>query len=495
MALGGGAATLGVVGWAVAKGEVTNPEVFFSAGSLCLIAALGGVGWLLRRLSADPGRGMEAKECLTDGDRGAGGPPKGGTLTGGPTQGRTLTRGRFREAEKRPRLTLNGLAVRGVARRRTRSLATAALLACGSFIVVAVGINRLDANLHADQRSSGTGGFMLMGESSLPILKDLNTTSGQEFYGLNGRTMTNVSVVPFRVREGDEASCLNLNHAQQPLLWGGNPEALQSRRAFTFASTIRPVPAGQEWLLLHRSSSEAEIPAIGDEASIVWALGKKVGDVLAVQDEAGRGVKLRLVASLANSIVQGKLVIAEEEFLKLYPSQGGYRAFLMDAPTNRVAEVSAELSRQMSDVGLELVPTPRRLAQLNAVQNTYLSTFQVLGGLGLLLGSAGLGVVLLRNVLERRSEFALLLAVGFDKGLVRRQVLTEHIALLLLGLAAGLVAALVSVFPALLAPGASLPLRSLGLTLGGVLVTGLAWTWLAARAAMRGRLLDALRNE
>ena len=33
------------------------------------------------------------------------------------------------------------------------------------------------------------------------------------------------------------------------------------------------------------------------------------------------------------------------------------------------------------------------------------------GGLGLLLGSVGLGVVVLRNVLERRGELALLLAV------------------------------------------------------------------------------------
>ena len=485
--IGSGVATLALVAWAVAKGELANPEIFFSAGTLCLIAALAAVGWLLKRLGADIGRGMEAKECSARGDREQG-HPQVRLLTSSPTKGCV-------DRERRPRLTLTSLAVRGVARRRTRSLATAALLACGSFIVVAVGINRLDANLHADLRSSGTGGFMLMGETSLPVLKDLNTTSGQEFYGLAGKTMTNVSFVPFRVREGDEASCLNLNRAQQPLLWGVTPEALQTRHAFTFARTLRPVPAGQEWSLLHRPPTETEIPAIGDDASIVWALGKKVGDVIEVRDEAGRTVKLRLVGSLANSILQGKLVIAEDEFVKLYPSQGGYRAYLIDAPTNRVTEVSAELSRQMSDVGLEMVPTTRRLAQLNAVQNTYLSTFQVLGGLGLLLGSAGLGVVLLRNVLERRSEFALLLAVGFDKALVRKQVLTEHVALLLLGLAAGLVAALVAVFPALLSPGASLPLRSLGLTLVGALATGLVWTWLAARAALRGRMLETLRNE
>jgi ABC-type antimicrobial peptide transport system permease subunit len=129
------------------------------------------------------------------------------------------------------------------------------------------------------------------------------------------------------------------------------------------------------------------------------------------------------------------------------------------------------------------------------VQNTYLSTFQVLGGLGLLLGSVGLGVVVMRNVLERRSELALLLAVGFRRRAVQMMVMSEHGALLLAGLAVGMVAALAAVLPALLSPGSNVPYGSLALTLGAVLLSGAVWTWLAAAFALRGRLLDALRNE
>lgn len=47
------------------------------------------------------------------------------------------------------------------------------------------------------------------------------------------------------------------------------------------------------------------------------------------------------------------------------------------------------------------------------MQNTYLSTFLVLGGLGVLLGTLGLGAVLLRGVVERRGELALLRELGF----------------------------------------------------------------------------------
>ncbi|MBT5709235.1 MAG: hypothetical protein HOI66_23180 [Verrucomicrobia bacterium] len=129
------------------------------------------------------------------------------------------------------------------------------------------------------------------------------------------------------------------------------------------------------------------------------------------------------------------------------------------------------------------------------MQNTYLSTFQMLGGLGLLLGSIGLGVVVLRNVWERRGEMALLKAVGFRPGALRWLVLSEHAALLIIGLLIGVGAAMIAVIPALVSPGADIPYASLGWTLFAVLTSGLVWTWIAARTSLRGHLLDALRNE
>ena len=127
--------------------------------------------------------------------------------------------------------------------------------------------------------------------------------------------------------------------------------------------------------------------------------------------------------------------------------------------------------------------------------STYITIFQALGGLSLLLGSLGLGVVVLRNVLERRSELAVMQAVGFRKRALRWLVCTEHGLLLLLGLAVGVAAALLAVWPSLNTPGAQMPWASLGWMLAGVLASGLLWTWLAATAALRGHLLSALRNE
>lgn len=387
------------------------------------------------------------------------------------------------------------LAVRNATRKRKRSLATIGLLACGSFLVMSIGVFRLESGAGAAKRSSGTGGFALIGEATHPVVQDLNTQSGRDSFGIDSADLAGVEVVPFRVLDGEDASCLNLNRAQKPRLLGVQPELLAKRGAFTFAKVVEEAPLEDRWLLLKSGKQATVVPAIGDQASIQWALGKKVGDTLDYTDEQGNEFKIRIVASVANSILQGSLLIDESAFIERYPSTSGYRMFLMDAPGEKMEIVSKVLSRALRDFGLEIEPAVRRLAAFNAVQNTYLSTFQVLGGLGLLLGSVGLGVVVLRNVLERRSELALLLAVGFGSNALRWCVLSEHGVLLLLGLCVGAVAAFVAVLPAVIAPGAQLPYVSLTLTLALVLLSGIVWTWVAARFALRGKLLDALRNE
>jgi putative ABC transport system permease protein len=332
---------------------------------------------------------------------------------------------------------------------------------------------------------SGTGGFAFIGESALPIVQDLNTGAGREFFGLDAARLSGVSVVSLRVHDGDDASCLNLNRAQTPRLLGVNPSELQGR--FTFAK-----PA-EDWMMLEKDSEE--IPAIGDDATITWALHKKIGDTINYTDEHGRPFKVRLVGAVANSILQGSLLVAEPAFVRHFPGEAGYRMFLADAPTDRAAAVSGELTRALRDRGLELTPAAEKLNAFDAVQNTYLDTFQVLGALGLLLGSVGLGVVVLRNVLERRGELALLAAVGYSPRVLRRLVVGEHAVLQALGLFLGLLAGLLAVLPSLLSPSTRVSYLPLAATLGLVFVSGLFWTWAAARLALRGELLPALRNE
>ena len=282
--------------------------------------------------------------------------------------------------------------------------------------------------------------------------------------------LAGVAAVALRLREGDDASCRNLNRPQQPRLLGVDPAELGRRGAF----------AG-EWGLLDIAAADGAVPAIGDEATVVWALGKKIGDTLDYPDGHGRTFPIRIVGMIPNSILQGSLVIAEKRFVEHFPDCGGYRVFLIDGLPDGVA-------RTLENQGVTVVLAWRRLAELLEVENTYLAIFQTLGGLGLLLGSVGLAIVVLRNTLERRSELAVLLAVGFRRDTLRWLVVMEHWLVVGLALGVGLLAALVAVGPV---HGGGWPV----VTLVALALGGFGWCWLAAWATMRGSLLSALRNE
>ncbi len=393
------------------------------------------------------------------------------------------------------RLNIFNIGFRNTMRKRTRSITLVGLLACGLFIVFTVGANRLNALKDAERRDSGTGGFALYGESSIPVLYDLNSQKGKTFYGLDAKGLEDVSFVQFRIKEGDDASCLNLNRVSNPQLIGANPEELSKRNAFTFAAMTKDVDPNNPWMVLAKNLPDGTIPAVADLTVIMWGLGKAVGDTLTYMDEKGEAFDCKLVGGLANSIFQGNLIISEKTLIHKYPSSGGYGLFLVDAPPERAADVSKSLTWALLDQGPDLMPASTRLAEFNTVQNTYLSIFLILGSLGLILGSVGLGIVTWRNIHERRGELALLQALGYSKKTVQTILLSEHVALLMAGIILGILAALLATLPSVLTPGQEIPYPTILVILIAVSLNGGIWTYLASVWATRGDLIQAIRNE
>ncbi len=385
------------------------------------------------------------------------------------------------------------LGARNAVRRRGRSLAIVGMMAAGVFMVTAINAFRLRADLDAENPKAGTGGFRFVAESSLPLYDNLNTPEGREHFGLEDEEMKGVRVVPFRIREGDDASCLNLNRAQQPLLVGVNPSELAGR--FTFASFEDGLDA-EGWEVLNSGEGEdGAIPGVIDKNTALYALKKKIGDTVEYEDGAGGRFSVRLVGFVANSVLQGRVFIGEAAFVEKFPNAGGYRSFLIDSPAEGSEELARLLTRQMGSRGFEVTLATERLESFNAVQNTYLTIFSTLGGLGILLGTVGLGVLVARNVMERRSELGLMQAVGFRRGALLKVVLGEHWFLHVSGVGIGLGAALVAVWPMISEPGAGFPAVLVGGLVAGILVGGLAFCWIAGRLVLRGSLLDSIRSE
>ena len=378
------------------------------------------------------------------------------------------------------------LSRRNASRRSGRSLVTAGAMAAGAFLVVGTGAFRKEASNISAERSSGTGGFALVGETALPVYDDLNGEKAFElFEDLNASLLQGTKFVQLRIREGDDASCLNLNKALRPRLYGVKPSELAGR--FSFAEG--------DWSTLQQLTPDGAVPAVVDQNTMMWALKKSKGDVIEYRDGEGKPFQVKLSAVVKGSMLQGALYIDERHFQHKFPKQGGYRGFFVNVPADKVTAISEHLTDMLVYHGMELRPAAERLAELQEVENTYISIFQALGGLGLLLGTAGLAVIVIRNLLERSKEFGLLEAVGYSLTSLRRLAMTEHLSLALWGLGIGSVSAVLGISPALFGEMGQKPGVGFIWLLVGLVVLCLFWTWLAVRLSLRNSQLHSLREE
>ncbi|MCY3932486.1 MAG: ABC transporter permease [Acidobacteria bacterium] len=376
-----------------------------------------------------------------------------------------------------------------------RSLLCAALVASASFVIVAVGAYGLRFGEETRNLDSGAGGFDLVAESDVSILADLASVEGRYDLGF-GREASDLvggnEIVAFRTVPGDDISCLNLFQPERPRLLGAPPEFVE-RGGFRFQSLVDRA-GDNPWALLEEDLGPGVVPAIGDFNSVMWILHSGLGQSIEMETERGETIELRLVGLLRKSVFQSELVISEANLAEHFPSRTGASYFLLRTPAGERERTMQELERTLSGFGFDAVPIAQRLQAYQAVENTYLGTFQTLGGLGLLLGTLGLSVVLLRNLLERRGELATMQAIGFWRRALAWLVVAENGLLLAAGVTVGAASALVAVSPHLLGGHALVPWFSLGLTLLLVLAAGTLASLAAVRRVTREDLLPALRG-
>ncbi|MGJ5819205.1 FtsX-like permease family protein [Paludibaculum fermentans] len=376
------------------------------------------------------------------------------------------------------------LALRNLSWRRRRTVLSLALIAPCAFLLVAMESFRQKETLE------GTGGYALYAESQAPLVYDGGTRQGLEQLGL--QAAGSLQWARFRLRPGDDVSDLNLYIPKDPRILGV-PQGFLRSNGFQFTASTGESAETQAnpWLLLESQMNGGTIPAIVDQNSLAYVLHKKVGDEVEVAREGAAPLRLRLVAALRGSVFQSELLISEKNFVRLFPHVTGWRVFLLKGPL----EAARPLEQALSAYGFAVQPARARLAAYHRVENTYLSAFQVLGVLGLLLGTAGLGVVMIRNVWERRREFAMLRAAGYEPRQLSRMILMETGAVLAAGLLAGFLSALVAVGPALAGEGSGWPVMAMFGALLVIFAVGLGAAWVTARAAVRMPMVGSLRAE
>lgn len=407
------------------------------------------------------------------------------------------------------RFSLPSLAWQNLSRARGRSLLTTSLIASATFLLVAVAVARKDPTADEPRIDSGDGGYRLVAETATPILTDINVETGRvEAQFLNdadAEPLAATDTVSLRMRPGDDASCLNLYSARLPTLIGVPPGVVRKwsdEGRFAFADT----PSKAPWLTLLNTTESNQagepndadqltIPVLGDMNTLLYSLHKGVGQSIDVPNEVHPNASLEVTGMLSGSVFQGVLLMSDDNLRKVDPGVVGFRYFLVETDARTAAEVTSLLESGLADYGFDAEPVAVRLANFLAVQNTYLSTFQALGGLGLLLGTLGLGTVMLRNVVERRRELALMRAVGFQPRRLRRLILGENARLLITGLFIGTVTALLAMAPHIQTAGADVPWVNLMVLIVAVFIVGMVSAVWAVRRAEQVTVLEALQSE
>ncbi len=395
------------------------------------------------------------------------------------------------------RTGLIGMAWSALTRNVWRSVLTIGLLAFASFLIASMSLFQIAPTLQ------GSGGFEMIAESSLPIYRDPGATKVREeaLSAQDFATLRTVNILSLRERPGEDASCNNLFQVAQPTVLGVPPAlheqqlGLPPSQRFQWAAYDRAYESGWHALAQAASGSDTDpIPVVIDMNTAAWSLhqGASIGAISKIQFE-DRIFYFKTVGLLSNSILQGKLMISEYNFTQLYPDISGYRYFLIHDEDHPAEEVAAALENGWSDQGLDVSSSAETLTKLLAVQNTYISAFQAIGALGLLLGTIGLAVVQVRSVLERKRELALLQAIGFSRSRISRLLLSEASFLLLSGLVIGVVAALIAVVPYAITGNSQTGVAEPFVMLGIVLVVGWLASAIAVLVAIRQPLLRNLQ--
>ncbi len=396
--------------------------------------------------------------------------------------------------------SLGSLASRNATRHPLRSTMTIGLMSSAAFLIIAIAAFRLQPS---DQ---GTGGFELIGQTAQPLYRDLRDPAVRtELLGRDRETLDNVLVEPMRLRLGQDASCNNLYQATQPTVLGvpstlGASMAAASLPGFEWAATSEQADGASPWDALNRNAlgtDEDPIPVVIDQNTAMWSLQmtKGIGEKKAFQYREGESITFEVVGLLANSVLQGKLLIGESNFERVFPEVNGYRFYLFGCDRSDAEKIAGVLENRLGDVGMDVSDARNVLSSMLAVQNTYLRTFQSLGALGLLLGTIGLAIAQLRSVLERRQELAVMQAIGFTRRRLASVVMRETASLLLMGIGCGALCAVLAVLPHAVLSGLKPPIVEPLLVIAAIILFGMLAGLIAVRSVTRMPLLESLRSD
>jgi len=163
------------------------------------------------------------------------------------------------------------------------------------------------------------------------------------------------------------------------------------------------------------------------------------GDRIRAFDAMGRSVNLTIVGVLEQALQFTSGVFVDQDVVRaVFPAQERYTAYFFQmAPTADVGAFRANLERVFFAYGLQTIDIREEIGRAFDASQQVLTLMEAYLGIGLLVGIAGLAVITLRAVVERRTQIGALRAIGFTRRMVLFVFLLEIALIAVLGVGIG----------------------------------------------------------
>src|SRR5438876_4991110 len=291
-----------------------------------------------------------------------------------------------------------------------------------------------------------SGGYDVVTQTTLPVANLAAQIAADA--SLSGKV---AAVIPFNstgVTVNDLTSGIPLD--PQPAV-GGDPNAPSQSNFYTGNTFTMALMANG-----YKTATDVWKSVTAKNSSdIVWSFGSvnfngpptasrtpDVGDLLQLYYHPNSTTVLSknvTVAGVLNGVFFNGIVGTSQLLKNAFGIGTGTLGFVKVHNGVDPTSVSNILKRDFAHLGMQTIAIAALVSTFIQIGQSFLGIFEAFLALGLVVGIAGLGIISIRSVVERRKEIGVLRAIGYRKNMILAAFLLENSYVALLGILIGIV--------------------------------------------------------
>lgn len=165
-----------------------------------------------------------------------------------------------------------------------------------------------------------------------------------------------------------------------------------------------------------------------------------LGDEVTIIRSDGGQANVTIIGIMDQMFVQG--VFMSSEFVQAFDPAATQSLFyfsLADGVDMTVADAADKLERMFVDYGMVTLAVRDTVELIMQMTANVMQLMEIFLGVGLIVGVAGLGIITIRNVAERRQEIGVMRAIGYQRDMIMNVFVIETSFVSLLGILLGIV--------------------------------------------------------